>query len=329
MFSAASYRPKVISLFAGCGGSSLGYEMAGCEMLAAIERDPHAASVYQANHPSTRILQEDITVVSPEGMLAKLGLKPGELDILDGSPPCQGFSMAGKRQGADPRNRLFTEYVRFLNALRPKAFVMENVPGLTTGRMRGIFYTVIAALEAAGYTVRARILNAAHYGVPQSRQRVIILGIRADLGLVPEHPMPLSVPVSFRDAVRGLGAHGLIVAPKGKAMALAQALKPGESADMIHERYGHKRNDFSLIRLHWDRPSPTVCKTIRPGQAGLLHPAENRYLSIGELKRVCSFPDAFELFGSFEEQWGRLGNAVPPMLMKAVAESLSHQLGGV
>lgn len=320
---------SVMSLFAGCGGSSLGYKMAGSLVLAAVERDPHAVSVYRANNPNTLVLDEDIFAIEPGRVMAELGLREGDLDILDGSPPCQGFSMAGRRQGNDPRNKLFTEYVRFLAAMKPKAFVMENVPGLTTGKMRGIFHEVISALEEADYTVRARILNAAHYGVPQNRERVIILGIRSDLGLVPEHPHPTSRPVSFRTAVSDLDVSGLIVVPKGKAMALAKTLRPGESADMIHERYGHKRNDFSLIRLHWDRPSPTVCKTIRPGQAGLLHPAENRYLSIGELKRVCSFPDEFELFGAFEEQWGRLGNAVPPLLMKAIAESMHKQLRGV
>jgi DNA (cytosine-5)-methyltransferase 1 len=120
----------------------------------------------------------------------------------------------------------------------------------------------------------------------------------------------------------------MVQVPVGRALALAQAIHAGESGADVHQRYRHKGNDFSLVRLSWHKPSPTVCKTIRPGQCGLLHPEEDRFLSVNELKRVCSFPDDFQLSGSFEQQWGRLGNAVPPLLMKAIAESLTQQLKG-
>ncbi|MCE3236121.1 MAG: cytosine methyltransferase [Vampirovibrio sp.] len=133
--------PKVISLFAGCGGSSLGYKLAGCEVLAAVEYDKNAAAVYRENFEGTRLYEADITLLDPESVLADLNLKPGKLDILDGSPHCQGFSMAGKRRMNDPRNRLFEEYVRFLKIMRPRAFVMENVPGLVIGNMRSITTT--------------------------------------------------------------------------------------------------------------------------------------------------------------------------------------------
>ncbi len=321
-------RLTVISLFAGCGGSSLGYKMAGCDMLAAIERDSHAVSTYRANHPGTLLLDEDITQLDPNLIMTKLNLKSGELDILDGSPPCQGFSLAGARQVNDPRNRLFLDYIRFLQAFQPKAFVMENVPGLVSGKMQSTFQEIIQALTACGYTVQARVLNAAHYGVPQARKRLIILGIRNDLNIVPKHPQPATLPISFREATRTLYEMGLIQVPVGRALAIARALQAGESGAHLHQRFQQKGHDFSLIRLHWHKPSPTVCKTIRPGQCGLLHPVEDRFLSIGELKRVCSFPDDFQLSGPFEQQWGRLGNAVPPLLMKAIAESLSLQLKG-
>jgi DNA (cytosine-5)-methyltransferase 1 len=116
--------------------------------------------------------------------------------------------------------------------------------------------------------------------------------------------------------------------PQGQALKLASAIRAGESGADLHERYGQKGNDFSLIRLAWDKPSPTVCKTVRIGQCGLLHPEEQRFLSIGELKRVCSFPDDFILSGTFEAQWGRLGNAVPPLLSQAIATSVIKRLGG-
>jgi DNA (cytosine-5)-methyltransferase 1 len=322
----ASGTPKVISLFAGCGGSSLGYRLAGCEVLAAVEYDKNAAAAYRENFEGTRLYEADIVTLDPESVLADLNLKPGELDILDGSPPCQGFSMAGKRRMDDPRNRLFEEYVRFLKIMRPKAFVMENVPGLVIGNMRSIFYEMVHALTDAGYEVRGRILNALHYGVPQSRRRVILIGFRKDLKLIPEHPAPTSLPVTFRKAVADLKDHELIQLPTGKALATAKAVRAGESGADLHERYKQKANEFGLIRLSWDAPCPTVLKTIRPGQVGLLHPEEDRFLSIGELKRVCAFPDDFVLQGPFIDRWGRLGNAVPPLLTKAVAESVIWQL---
>lgn len=319
----------VISLFAGGGGSSLGYKMAGCQVLAAVEYDPHAAETYRNNHPDTWLLEGDITKITPKAIMAKLGLCVGELDILDGSPPCQGFSTVGKRVVTDPRNRLFEDYRRFLHALQPKAFVMENVPGMVRGKMRPIFWQIVKALEGEGYIVRARILNAAHYGVPQNRHRLIILGVRQDVGTSLYHPLPQTAPVSFRTATQSLKEHGVMLEPTGRALAIAKGLKPGESGAHLHERYRQQANDYSLSRLAWHKPSPTVCKTIRAGQAGLLHPDELRFLSIGEAKRVCSFPDDFKLHGTFEQQWGRLGNAVPPLLMKAVAISLIQQLEGV
>jgi DNA (cytosine-5)-methyltransferase 1 len=320
---------KVLSLFAGCGGSSLGYKLAGGQVVAAVERDPHAVQIYRANHPETLLLDGDITTLAPVEIMAQLALQAGELDILDGSPPCQGFSLAGKRQVQDPRNRLFEEYVRFLEAFQPKAFVMENVPGLVTGKMRGLFHEMIQALQGVGYRVSARILNAAHYGVPQARRRVIVVGIRQDLGLIPRHPVPETHAIGFQRVIQGLNEPGLVQVPVGRALAIAKALKPGESGADLHEHYQQKGHDFSLQRLSWHKPSPTVCKTIRAGQCGLLHPEEDRFLSIGELKRVCSFPDDYVLFGTFEQQWGRLGNAVPPLLMKAVAQSVMNQLKGV
>ncbi len=317
---------NVVSLFAGCGGSSLGYKLAGCNVLAAVEYDANAAAVYRDNFPDTRLYEVDITTLDPKAVLAELNLKPGELDIIDGSPPCQGFSMSGKRRMDDPRNRLFEEYIRFLKIMQPKAFLMENVPGLVAGNMRAVFQKIVLSLSEAGYEVRARILNALHYGVPQSRRRVILIGFRKDLGLIPEHPAPISLPITFRKAVADLDTHELIQLPKGKALKMAKAIRAGESGADVHERYRQKSNDFSLIRLSWDAPCPTVLKSLRPGQVGLLHPDEDRFLSIGELKRVCAFPDDFVLQGSFIEQWGRLGNAVPPLLTKAVAENIIRQL---
>jgi DNA (cytosine-5)-methyltransferase 1 len=173
--------PMVISLFAGCGGSSLGYSMAGYRELLAVEWDEHAVETFRLNFPGVPVWQGDIADLSVEECLRIAGLEPGELDVLDGSPPCQGFSTAGRRKMEDGRNQLFREYVRLLRGLRPKVLVMENVSGMVKGKMKLIFVEILRELKASGYTVSARLMNAMYYGVPQSRERMIFIGVRTDL----------------------------------------------------------------------------------------------------------------------------------------------------
>ncbi len=173
--------PTVVSLFAGCGGSSLGYSMAGFRELLAVEWDGHAVETFKLNFPGVPVWQGDIAELSVEECLRLTGLKPGELDVLDGSPPCQGFSTAGKRKMDDGRNQLFQEYVRLLRGLQPKVLVMENVSGMVKGKMKLIFVEILKELKASGYKVSARLMNAMYFGVPQSRERMIFIGVREDL----------------------------------------------------------------------------------------------------------------------------------------------------
>ena len=177
----AENAPTVVSLFAGCGGSSLGYSMAGFRELLAVEWDEHAVETFKANFPDVPVWQGDIAGLSVEECLRLTGLQPGELDVLDGSPPCQGFSTAGRRKMDDGRNQLFQEYVRLLRGLRPKVLVMENVSGLVKGKMKLIFVEILRELKASGYKVSARLMNAMYFGVPQSRERMIFIGVREDL----------------------------------------------------------------------------------------------------------------------------------------------------
>ena len=182
--------PTVVSTFAGCGGSSLGYAIAGYREVLAVEWDKVACETFRANFPEVPVFEGDIAKLTVERALEMTGLKPGELDVLDGSPPCQGFSSAGKRVMDDPRNSLFREYVRLLRGLKPKAFVMENVAGMVKGKMKLVFVDILKELKASGYRVRAKVLNAMWYGVPQSRERMIFIGIREDLNREPVHPDP-------------------------------------------------------------------------------------------------------------------------------------------
>ena len=143
--------PTVVSLFAGCGGSSLGYKQAGYDVRLAVEWDKGAADVYRRNFPETNVFEGDIADLTAEEALRVTALEPGELDVLDGSPPCQGFSMAGSRKFSDTRNRLFEEYVRMVEVFKPRMLVMENVSGLRKGKMKLIFAEMTRALKDAGY----------------------------------------------------------------------------------------------------------------------------------------------------------------------------------
>lgn len=171
--------PTVISTFAGGGGSSLGYSMAGYRELLAVEWDDNAVATFKLNFPDVPVYHGDIAKLSVEECMELAGLMgSGEIDLLDGSPPCQGMSTAGKRNLDDPRNQLFREFVRLLRSLKPKVFVMENVPGLVKGKMKLIFAEIMRELKASDYQVRCKKLNAMYFYVPQSRERLIFIGIR-------------------------------------------------------------------------------------------------------------------------------------------------------
>ena len=188
--AATGSRFSVVSTSSGCGGSSLGYHLADGDVLLAVEWDDNAVETYRLNFSDTPVHHGDIGQLTVEDCLRLTGLRPGGLDVLDGSPPCQGFSTAGKRRIDDPRNQLFSEYVRLLHGLKPKVTVMENVSGMVKGSMKLIFAEVLTELKACGYRVRARLMDAKYYGVPQSKKRLIFIGCREDLGIEPSHPKP-------------------------------------------------------------------------------------------------------------------------------------------
>lgn len=287
--------------------------MAGYRELLAVEWDNHAAEQFKANFPEVPLFHGDIAKLSVEQALQTANIRPGELDVFDGSPPCQGFSTAGKRVLNDPRNQLFREYVRLLEGLRPKVFVMENVSGMVKGKMRLIFADIVRALKETGYNVRARLLNAKYFHVPQSRERMIFIGTRADLPIAPSHPAPLSTPFTVRDAWRGLEHEP---SPKLTADALpyGSRAKPGGGASTFHPRQHY----FSMKRLAWNQPSRTITK-LTDNRAMLLHPELDESISVDEAKRLGSFPDQFLLAGTHHKKWARIGNSVPPLFMRAIA----------
>lgn len=300
--------PTVISTFAGCGGSSLGYSMAGYRELLAVEWEQNAVDTFRLNFPDVPVYHGDIAALSVDECLEMTGLQPGELDVFDGSPPCQGFSTAGKRQIDDPRNQLFREYVRLLNGLRPKVFVMENVSGMIKGKMKLLFAEILRELKACGYRVSARLLNAMYFNVPQSRQRMIFIGVRDDLGIEPSHPVAQGRPFTLRDALTPPPS------PKNHGDKVSE-LRSKRWAETPRGKAHHER--FSLLRTDWMKPVPTILKV--SGSGGHMHPDEPRLLNTGELQRCASFPDAYDFHGDWGKSVQRIGNTVPPFLMRAIA----------
>lgn len=319
--------PTVVSLFAGGGGSSLGYAVAGYREPLAVEWDPYAAACLRANLPGVDVHEGDVAALSVVDCLARIAMAPGELDVLDGSPPCQGFSTGGRRRVDDPRNGLFREYARLLRGLMPRVLVMENVAGLVRGKMRLVFRDVLAELEGCGYVVSARLLNAQWFGVPQSRARLIVVGVREGLvdthGVLPTHPAAQGWPVTVREALVGVEEEPVPeLTPKYRT--LAPLVRPGRCAADVDAGKGFQ----NLVRLEWGKPSPTVTRT-NPGfgRGTPLHPTAHRSLSVPEARRLCGFPDQYLLPDApFPARWGVLGNAVPPPFMAAVAGHIRAEI---
>ncbi len=321
--------PTVISTFAGCGGSSLGYHMAGFRELLAVEWEQNAADTFRLNFPHVPLYHGDIAKLSVAECLRLAGVAPGELDVFDGSPPCQGFSTSGKREMGDQRNQLFREYCRLLQGLRPKAFVMENVSGMVKGDFKLVFAEILRTLKGCGYRVKARLLNAQFFGVPQARERMIFVGVRDDLAREPSHPSGWSEPVVPRQAFVGVDASdGRPLAP-WLLKAAAEMEAGNYSQDHVQRAFlkhkGSSGSSMGTKLLSWDRVSCTIIKQ-EVSACGIIHPSRERYLSTGELRRIGSFPDAFR-FTDRKHAVERIGNSVPPLLMRSIATHVRGILG--
>jgi DNA (cytosine-5)-methyltransferase 1 len=358
---------NAISTFSGTGGSCLGYRMAGFRLLWANEFIPAAQESYKANHPDSILDPRDIRQITPNDILSRINLKVGEIDLMDGSPPCASFSTAGKREKgwgsvkkySDSEQRtddLFFEYARLVKALQPKVFVAENVSGLVKGTAKGYFQLILKELKDCGYKVSAKLLDAQWLGVPQQRQRIIFIGVRNDLGLNPVHPDPLPYRYTVREAIPWIvklklgGAPdnwkdsnrpaGTVVQSDGartNTTAYLSSYLIEAETDISRFAIGEEweklalgqRSDkyINLRRENPDAPAHTV--TAMGGNqsaASVTHPTEKRKFSIAELRRICGFPDDFILTGSYEQQWERLGRAVPPVMMSHVAATVRDQI---
>ena len=326
----------VASTFSGGGGSSLGYKMAGFRVAWANEFIPVARATYEANHPTTILDGRDIRVVHASDILQAIKCDVGDLDLFDGSPPCASFSTAGKRetgwgkvkQYSETKQRtddLFYEYARLVKDLQPKVFVAENVSGLVKGTAKGYFLDILKTLKSCGYRVEAKVLDAQWLGVPQSRQRLIFVGVRRDLDLDPVFPRPLSYSYTLQEVICRSVTNEYRESLSPYMRQWWELTPRGKTLDIGHRKLDGKTSGMTKTRLAWDRTPPTVLAR-GSGTCDYYHPDIPAGMAISELKRICAFPDDFILTGTYRQQWERLGRAVPPVMMSHIAATLRDEV---
>jgi DNA (cytosine-5)-methyltransferase 1 len=331
-----------IDLFSGCGGLTEGLKTAGFRVLGAVEVDGVAAETYQLNHPEVRLWTKDIRSLGTRSVARKLNLRKGQLDLLAGCPPCQGFStmrtLNGRRSNRDKRNDLLFEVVRFAKALRPKAVMIENVPGLSTNSR---FRDFCSQLGKLGYTGEHRILNAARYGVPQRRNRLIYLAARDQEVAFGKQSGEQKTVRSAISALRPAGKSGdpLHDMPEHRSPGVARIIKAvpkngGGRTDLPYEQQldCHKScNGFKDVygRMAWDEVAPTITTgCFNPSKGRFLHPVRNRAITIREAALLQGFPKRYK----FDVKHGKvalalmIGNALPPPFIAAHARAIRATL---
>lgn len=357
---------KVIDLFSGCGGLSLGFIKDGYTVKKAVEFDNSIAKTYQMNHPKVEVIVDDIKNIDCSGVF-----QSGDADVIIGGPPCQGFSMAGARirNGFidDPRNYLFKHYFNVVKTVKPKAFVMENVKGIMTMQGGGIFEEILRIfsdaelLDGKPYNLHYRLVNAAEFGVPQKRERMIIIGtIRTDFDfnesweqtkqdITADYPHYFDT-VTIEDAIGNLGAttmDGIIENPvpvtdyqkylassktrltnhtktnhSPIAVDRMRRIAGGENFTALEETI-HSVHSGAYGRLCWNEQAPTITTRFdTPAGGRFIHPTEDRTLSPREAARIQSFPDDFVFCGSKTSICRQIGNAVPPKVSYFLARLL-------
>lgn len=321
----------VISLFAGCGGSSLGYHLAGYKELLAVDFDKNAVESFKLNF-DVPIWQRDIKDITGKEILKFCNIKPGELDVLDGSPPCQGFSLANcrnKRNPKDTRNDLFYEYSRLVNELQPKVFVAENVTGMVKGKMKGNFINILKELKSLNYNVKCKQMNSKHYEVSQSRNRLIFIGVRKDLNIEPSYPVPSKDIITIKQAIGHLDN----IQNKKIDHIWIDESPEGRNTKTWHLANNTKSDGkycMQFKRENWNKPASTILGGGFDGipylRSSNCHPLYTRTFSILEVKILNSFPENFKLNGTFGMKNTVLGNCVPPNFMKHIALHIKNEI---
>jgi DNA (cytosine-5)-methyltransferase 1 len=365
---------KSLDLFCGCGGISEGLRLAGFEAIAGVDIEQKYLATFAHNFQSARSIAGNLSEIAPHGFMQSLNLKPGQLDILAGGPPCQGFSKNVPRKHRfldSPNNRLIKTFLDYCEAIKPKMILMENVAEMHNGFDRSYTAEIIERLEEEGYTVTEAVLNAADYGVPQRRRRTFFMANRfgfkfripepthcgdgpADLLAKPRHVRvweaigdlpsvgngqgreicpyssdPFSPYQSTMRDDRGIVRNHIARKLSPIQHARLAALQPGQGLKDLPPHLQVKSGYSGAYgRLTKEMVAPTITRWVfHPGSGRWGHPVDTRVLTIREAARIQGFPDTFEFVGTYTDQAGQIGNAVPPALVTKIAASMMIQLG--
>lgn len=342
---------NVIDLFCGAGGLSYGFESAGFNILLGIDNDAKALETFELNHKGSKSICGDITKVTYEDDIKPL-IGDKKIDVIIGGPPCQGMSLSGPRKFDDPRNKLYLSYIRLVQEIQPKAFVIENVPGLV-GLFDGqIKDSIIEKFTAMGYKIQYKILCSADYGVPQSRRRVVFVGYKEGEFQYPkENPNVVTCEMALSDLpplVDELGTElsDYATEPKSdyqklmrkrsdkvlnhvaanhsdKVKEIISLVPDGGNYKDLPEKYRNTRNfHVAWTRFARNKPAPTI----DTGHRHHFHYEYNRVPTVRECARLQSFPDDFKFLGNKTQQFRQVGNAVPPLMAQAIAEQVKKLL---
>lgn len=343
---------NAIDLFCGCGGLSYGFECSGVNILLGIDNDEMALKVFERNHKNAKSICGDITGINYSDI--KKVIDNQKIDLIIGGPPCQGMSLSGPRKFDDPRNKLYLSYIRLVEEIKPKAFVIENVPGLVSLFKGQIKENILYRLTALGYKVDFRILCAADYGVPQNRKRVVFVGLRdkffdfdsiikkdivtCEMALSDLPPLidvlgedpneyELASQNHYQKLMRERSnvVRNHVAAEHSEKVKSIIALVPdgGNYKDLPAEFKGTRNFHVAWTRFRSDKPAPTI----DTGHRHHFHYKYNRVPTVRECARLQSFPDDFIFMGNKTQQFRQVGNAVPPLMAQAIAEALISHLG--
>jgi DNA (cytosine-5)-methyltransferase 1 len=347
---------QIIDLFAGVGGMSLGFSMAGFEPVLAVEYDVSIANAYKKNHSTAETIADDIKILDIENTFKKYQNK---VTGVIGGPPCQGFSQKGKRLSInDERNFMFKYFIKVVEYVKPQFFVLENVPNIIT-TLDGFFKDeIIDAFKEIGYDVDAKILNAYDYGVPQQRKRAFFIGQKNKLTI--EFPKEKDFKVSVKEAIYDLpfidsgervdfynyekkpqndyqqllrkntkGIYNHQATNHSKVALERLALIPkGKGREVLPKEHRTKSiYSGTWSRLIEDKPAATITTRFDTPSSGLFtHPILDRCLTVREAARIQSFPDSFIFHGTKTSQMKQVGNAVPPLLAYAIAKNIKKSI---
>jgi DNA (cytosine-5)-methyltransferase 1 len=323
-----SFQSGVLDVFCGAGGLSTGFERAGFDVIAGIDLNTDYLYTFEQNHNDARAVRADLMDTSPAVVFEENDLRPTDVDVLVGGPPCKGFSLAGNRDPDDERNTLVDSYLDFVEHAHPTVFVMENVPGLLSMLDGAVIKHVFSRAEQMGYTAEYRVLNAADFGVPQTRRRVFVVGHTT--GETPQFPVPTHAPIE--EAQNGRKPHTTVEQAFDGINwdTVANHVKTDHQPDTVDRisdvEVGESLYDSytsSWKRIAPDQPAPTIKEN---HNAPFIHPFEDRVGTVRECAVLQGFPSDYVFTGAKSTQLKTVGNAVPVPLAEAVATSVRSSL---